>query len=190
MNMIIFDIMMSYTMLIENLKGIKMNKYNFKYLEENRVVVKIPTLNLVHDFLEELSKYKNTTIKNLGTHGLEFFETDEYFMLYEEPSYDSCNINYIKKHKYKVITWDDIIYMKQENKIDEYIDEQTRTIYVYQYCIMSGAGTYNTGFVERFDRITSSKEALEFKKSICRECDLDADECSLINLNIIGERDE
>lgn len=167
-----------------------MNKYNFKYLEENRVVVKIPTLDLVHDFLEELAKYRNSTITSLGTHGLEYFETDKYFMLYEEPSYNSCSIDYVKEYNYKIIKWDDIICVKQENRIDEYIDEQTRTIYVYQYCIMSGAGTYNTGFVERFGKISSSKEALEFKKSLCRECDLDADECSLINLNIIGERDE
>ena len=65
-----------------------------------------------------------------------------------------------------------------------------RKIYVYQYCIMSGAGTYNTGFVERFDKISSSKEALLFKKDICKECKLDSEECSLINLNIIGDRDE
>lgn len=67
---------------------------------------------------------------------------------------------------------------------------KNRKIYVYQYCIISGSGTYNTGFVERRDKITSSKEALLFKILICNECGLDADECALINLNIIGERDE
>lgn len=68
-------------------------------------------------------------------------------------------------------------------------DETTSKIYVYQYCIISGGGLYTTGFCERFDKLTSSKEALLFKISICEECGLDEKDCSLINLNIIGERD-
>ena len=55
---------------------------------------------------------------------------------------------------------------------------------------MSGSGTYNTGFVEKRDKITSSKEAVLFKILICKECGLDEKDCSLINLNIIGDRNE
>lgn len=68
--------------------------------------------------------------------------------------------------------------------------QKTRKVYVYQYCIMGGDGTYNTGFIERFDKISSSKEAQAFKIGICEECRLDSDEVALINLNIIGERDD
>lgn len=65
-----------------------------------------------------------------------------------------------------------------------------RKIYVFQYCILSGSSTYNTGFFEYKEKITSAKQALELKKGLCSELELDENDCSIINLNIIGERDE
>lgn len=70
------------------------------------------------------------------------------------------------------------------------VNRITIKIYVYHYCILSNSVTYNTGFVDRRNKITSASEADDFRKSICAECNLNPSECSLISLTIVGERDE
>lgn len=83
----------------------KIYKYNFKFLEENKVVLHIPTHELAEDFLKELSKYKNFNLYDYK-HGLDHYNTHPYFSLYEQSEYDSYATNDGADFSFKNISWD------------------------------------------------------------------------------------
>ena len=86
-------------------KYTKDTKYNFKFLEENKVALHIPTVELVEDFLKELSKYRKFELDDHNL-GLRYYsDMYDYFVLYEKPYYDSYIKDSISISDFKNISW-------------------------------------------------------------------------------------
>lgn len=75
------------------------------------------------------------------------------------------------------------------SEIESSESNEKSKIYVYQYCFLSNNNIYNSGFLE-CSKITSAKDAIDFKEKLCREIKLNPEEAVVINVNIVGERDE
>lgn len=73
-------------------------------------------------------------------------------------------------------------------KIFDIKQSEKSKIYVYQYCLLSNNNRYSSGFLE-YSKIRSAKDAIDFKEELCELIKLNPEETTIINVNVIGERD-
>ncbi len=84
----------------------KQSKYNFKFLEENKVALQIPTYELAKDFLIELAEYKKFELTDGYDYELTYYNAGhEYFVLYKKTYYDSYIKDSFDIADFKNISW-------------------------------------------------------------------------------------